>query len=71
MSKEPTTFQQAIIHFANPYSYINLLVARRLPDGVGSRNLSSDILKIGSYINEFRSMFSEVFVLRTPANRCR
>jgi transposase-like protein len=34
MSKEPTTLQQAIIHFADPDNCINFLVARRWPDGV-------------------------------------
>jgi hypothetical protein len=34
MSKEPTTLQQAIIHFADPDNCIKFLVARRWPDGV-------------------------------------
>lgn len=34
MSKEPTTLQQAIIHFADPDNCVKFLVARRWPDGV-------------------------------------
>ena len=34
MSKEPTTLQQAIVHFADPDNCIKFLVARRWPDGV-------------------------------------
>lgn len=34
MSKEPTTLQQAIIHFADPDNCISFLVSQRWPDGV-------------------------------------